>query len=432
MNHKSIFQLIFSMLLWMAMHQVQAQVSTIFTTDHTWSGYSIPGQNLAPLGSDVIMGGSWAPVEASATLPGECIQTQLNHPGTPIFSPGNAGCFTNMGDPNSNITSYFRKDFTLNGNSGPLCSATITAQGDDYFRVYVDGTLLPGTTFVTCGQSRTVTEVSGKDWHITYTFNIMPYIDLSLTTHTILFEVGNCWNMNYISASVNIVQELNCTPNPFIYHSFSGNILNIWGVGTEAGCYTHEDWTVWVKPSSGGSYTVLYSVQNSTRLGAYRNITIPPGCNLYRILHRVKYTKCDGTIVSRELLSWTIPFCTTPGLVAPTQTIVEDASGDVLTGIFNTVPEGTTPFGADVNTNLPEVLAYPNPVQSILTVVIPDADMAGEIRLIDLQGRIVFEQQATEQHLKIDCAAFPSGIYSLQVVYPDRGMSVQKVQIIHQ
>lgn len=431
MNRKSILCMSLLLFCLMALQQIQAQVPFIFTTDHTWSSYSKAGRVLSPLSFDVIFeGGTWAPAETSETKPDECGDPgdpPIVLPGPAIFSPGNAVCFRGWED--SAITSYFLKTFDLGSNSGQICHANITIRADNNFRLYVDETLVAGQNYTTCGLWDYI-QLTGSTPVNLYTIDILPYLNTSATTHSILVEVGNCDYHTYLSAYVDISYELNCTPNPAINFSFAGNTLNVSGLGFLNGCYTHEDWNVYVKPSTGGSYTLLYAVQNSTRLGASRNITIPPGCNSYRILHRAKHTKCNGTIVQREALVGPITFCTPPGLAAAPQGITEDASGDVLTDFSENISIDK-PFQATVNPVLPEVSIYPNPAHSTLTVQIPNADLAGEISLIDLQGRTVFEKQVTEQHLKIDCIAFPSGIYILQVVYPDKGMSVQKVQISH-
>lgn len=103
----------------------------------------------------------------------------------------------------------------------------------------------------------------------------------------------------------------------------------------------------------------------------------------------------------------------------------------------------TNPFGLDgengenhliapnINKTSDQLLVYPNPAHSTLNLFIPKDQAVEFLRLIDMQGRIVFEQQTLEQQLEIDCTVFPSGVYTLQVIYPDRRQSVHKVQITH-
>lgn len=433
MNFKFIYCALFSLLFSLASPQAQAQVITTFSTNNSWEAFSIEDQNLVPLNAPTIMGmGFWEPVELSATQPDACNGGGISYPGTPIFSPGNAVCFGKPED--AFITSFFRKNFQLSAGASPLCHATVTVRADDAFRLYVDGTLLPATAAFACGNTGLFVNINGAGSTTIFTIDIQPFLDLSLTTHTILFEVFNCSEINYLAASVDIAQELTCTPNPQINFSFftldSGSFLDISGVGGGAGCYSHEDWRVYVTPNLGSPFTLLYSIDNSTRTGAARRVELPVGCRWYRIFHRVKYTKCDGTVVRRESLIGPFSFCTPPALVAAPQTIIEAASGEVLSEFSDNISVDK-PFQATVKPVLPEVSAYPNPASLTLTVAIQDAAAAESVRLIDLQGRTVFEKQAPEQHVEIDCTAFPSGIYSIQVIYPERGLFVQKVQIIH-
>lgn len=433
MNYKFFYCALLCLLFSLASHRTQAQVPTTFSTNNSWEAFSIEDQNLIPLEAVTIMGmGFWEPAELSATQPDACNGGGLTYPGTPIFSPGNAVCFGKPED--AFITSFFRKNFQLSAGASPLCHATVTVRADDAFRLYVDGALLPATAAFACGNTGLFGNINGVGSTTIFTIDIQPFLNLSLTTHTILFEVINCTEINYLAASVDIAQELTCTPNAQINFNFftidSGSFLDISGVGGTAGCYTHEDWRVYVAPSLGSPYTLLYSIDNSTRTGAARRVQLPVGCQLYRIFHRVKYTKCDGTVVKRESLIGPFSFCTPPGLVAAPQGITEAASGEVFTE-FSANVATDQPFQATLKPVLPEVSAYPNPASSTLTVAIQDAAAAESVRLIDLQGRTVFEKQAPEQHVEIDCTALPSGIYSIQVIYPEHGLFVQKVQIFH-
>ncbi|NUO02193.1 MAG: T9SS type A sorting domain-containing protein [Saprospiraceae bacterium] len=438
MNFKLIYRALFSMLFCVAVQNLNSQITTAFTTDETWLGYSEADvRNLTALPYNTIFGGPWGQVVENAALPGQCILTNLTHPGPPIFSPGNAICL----DEDAILTSYFRKDFALLGRNAPLCTATIRVRADNNFRVYVDGTLiLPQFDHSSCGGNWAYEDLSGWNWLTIYTIDIKDYINLALETHTILFEVGNCDYINYLAASITITQELDCTPNPYVNHNFTstdaGTYLNISGLGLD-GCYTHEDWRVYYTPNPNTTpYSLLYSVDNLNaikRPGAARQIALPEGCNWYRIYHRVRYTKCDGTVVQRETLIGPFYYCTPfngGGLAAKEEAKLDDASG-VSTSDLQEEETADLPFKANSKQVVPELLAYPNPAHSTLTVVLPDVESAERIRLTDLQGRTVFEQQAPEQHLEIDCSAFPSGIYILHVVYPSRDSAVKKVQISH-
>lgn len=74
---------------------------------------------------------------------------------------------------------------------------------------------------------------------------------------------------------------------------------------------------------------------------------------------------------------------------------------------------------------------YPNPANDELNVVLPVDAKADLIKVIDLQGKVVFEQRNPEQHLKIDSSKFIAGMYAIQIIYPDGSHSVEQIVITH-
>lgn len=417
--------------------EANGQFVTAFSTDNSWSAYSHNDVNNDPRPYDVVLSGAWAPAETSTTLPGQCVtSTPLTYPGTPIFAPGRVQC--NFGGKgHDEITSYFKKTFTLNGEDNSICHAELTVRADNFFRLYVDGDLVQGTNQY-LQYCQTINNVIGWDWHTIYTVDIAPYLDLSLSTHTIVFEVGNCSYINYLAASASIMQELTCIPNPQISYNFTstdeGSLLTAGGLGS-AGCYTHEDWRVYYTPTLGSPYSLLYSVDNSSRIGAARRIELPVGCFWYRIYHRVRYTKCDGSIVQREVLIGPFYFCSNSdggggGLAETPETLTENLSGDNLSGLEGNVPSNTVYTHSQLALKA-GISVYPNPAQAMVTVAIPDGETAELVRLIDLQGRMVLEQRVQDQQFELDCTLLPSGVYSVQVIYRDGSQAAKKVQIQH-
>jgi len=92
-----------------------------------------------------------------------------------------------------------------------------------------------------------------------------------------------------------------------------------------------------------------------------------------------------------------------------------------------TVPrQGTTATAATVQ---PQV--YPNPANDELNVVLPIDAKADLVKVIDLQGKVVFEQRSPEQHLKIDSSNFIAGMYAIRIIYSDGSQSVEQIVITH-
>ncbi|NUO02191.1 MAG: T9SS type A sorting domain-containing protein, partial [Saprospiraceae bacterium] len=188
-------------------------------------------------------------------------------------------------------------------------------------------------------------------------------------------------------------------------------------------------------PTLGSPYSLLYSVDNSTRIGAARQISLPAGCYWYRIYHRVRYTKCDGSIVQREVLIGPFYFCSNSGgggggLAETTEVLTENLSGDNLSDLEGDVVSNTPYTHAQLALKA-EISVYPNPAQAMVMVAIPDGEIAELVRLIDLQGRIVLEQRVRDQQFELDCTPLPSGVYSVQVIYSDGSQVAKKVQVQH-
>ena len=62
-----------------------------------------------------------------------------------------------------------------------------------------------------------------------------------------------------------------------------------------------------------------------------------------------------------------------------------------------------------------QVLVYPNPNQGEFTVRLPEGIAEWQIRLVNLQGKVVWEQSfATEGDLKVEAPSLPAGVYLLR------------------
>ncbi|NUO02661.1 MAG: hypothetical protein HUU01_18800, partial [Saprospiraceae bacterium] len=128
MKQRFLHPLFFFILVALTTFKANGQFVTTFTTDNSWSAYSHNDVNNNPRPYDVVLGGAWAPAETSTTLPGQCVTSSpLTYPGTPIFAPGRVQC--NFGGKgHDEITSYFKKTFTLNGEDNSICHAVLTVR----------------------------------------------------------------------------------------------------------------------------------------------------------------------------------------------------------------------------------------------------------------------------------------------------------------
>ncbi|NUO01720.1 MAG: T9SS type A sorting domain-containing protein [Saprospiraceae bacterium] len=116
---------------------------------------------------------------------------------------------------------------------------------------------------------------------------------------------------------------------------------------------------------------------------------------------------CEGEIVWSELICHHNPFeLTTP-----------NGEGDLVVD--------------DLGLPGAEPQVYPNPANTELNVLLPKGENPELIRMLDLHGRAVFEQQHPDQQLEIDCKALPAGLYTIQVRYSNNRQTVHKVQISH-
>ncbi|MFM9949045.1 MAG: T9SS type A sorting domain-containing protein [Saprospiraceae bacterium] len=80
---------------------------------------------------------------------------------------------------------------------------------------------------------------------------------------------------------------------------------------------------------------------------------------------------------------------------------------------------------------LVEPQIYPNPANDELNIALPLDAKAGLIKVIDLQGKVVFEHRNPEQHLNIDSSKFIAGMYAIQIIYSDGSQSVEQIVITH-
>ncbi len=100
---------------------------------------------------------------------------------------------------------------------------------------------------------------------------------------------------------------------------------------------------------------------------------------------------------------------------------------------LTTPPGSETKHGSGRTTgkDLSLPMLYPNPANEQLSVQLPKGAIVETIRLLDMQGRVVFTKQQPDQQFEIDCKALPAGMYTIRITYADQSQAIQKVQIIH-
>ena len=83
--------------------------------------------------------------------------------------------------------------------------------------------------------------------------------------------------------------------------------------------------------------------------------------------------------------------------------------------VFQLLNSNTT--GIDSPTILNTVTVYPNPAKDICNVQMESSKESAELKLIDLQGRIVFSESiaAGITHTSIHLTDFAKGIYLLKI-----------------
>jgi hypothetical protein len=99
-----------------------------------------------------------------------------------------------------------------------------------------------------------------------------------------------------------------------------------------------------------------------------------------------------------------------------TVTYSYDDSGNRKIRVENTLKNQLTNIDVNTLTFGQEVLAYPNPTDSYLTVIVSDSDKhQTNVQLFSLIGELVYEARAIAGELNINMTSCTSGIYFLQV-----------------
>jgi hypothetical protein len=73
------------------------------------------------------------------------------------------------------------------------------------------------------------------------------------------------------------------------------------------------------------------------------------------------------------------------------------------------------PVNTDILLDGKSFQLWPNPVRDFLYLTVPDVSSEQTIRITDLVGKEVYNQNINDIHLSIDVKNFPPGVYILRL-----------------
>ncbi|MCQ2303955.1 MAG: T9SS type A sorting domain-containing protein [Bacteroidales bacterium] len=171
-------------------------------------------------------------------------------------------------------------------------------------------------------------------------------------------------------------------------------VQNLQGIGWAA-CVVGAELT-WDAPETGSTGTLM-------------------GYNVYRDNAKIN----DALVEETEFVdSDVVPYETYTYHV---EAVYSDGCTSACDPIEVTVDQGT---GVVENSNV-QVKVFPNPAEGLVNVT---ADGLQDITLIDMMGRIVKEQSASQSATVVDLSNLPTGLYFLRVT-TDKGVALQRVEV---
>ena len=171
-------------------------------------------------------------------------------------------------------------------------------------------------------------------------------------------------------------------------------VQNLQGIGWAA-CVVGAELT-WDAPETGSTGTLM-------------------GYNVYRDNAKIN----DALVEETEFVdSDVVPYETYTYHV---EAVYSDGCTSACDPIEVTVDQGT---GVVENSNV-QVKVFPNPAEGFVNVT---AEGLQNITLIDMMGRIVKEQSASQSATVVDLSNLPTGLYFLRVT-TDKGVALQRVEV---
>ncbi len=182
-------------------------------------------------------------------------------------------------------------------------------------------------------------------------------------------------------------------------------------------------------PSQGVTFA-WNPVQGATQYKVIVNLNDPSCCHTgipgTSYIYTTTNTQLSVAGLARSCFSWKV------GVVCNEQTIWTEyhcfRGCDAVEGQLG-LGEAAGDGATVAETPTPRI--YPNPANAELNIALPTASKAGLVKIIDLQGKVMFEQRNPTQFLKVDSSQFIAGMYAVQVIYEDGSQVVKNVIITH-
>lgn len=78
-----------------------------------------------------------------------------------------------------------------------------------------------------------------------------------------------------------------------------------------------------------------------------------------------------------------------------------------------------------------QALVYPNPATDEVNIALPLTVKASSMRMLDMQGKVVYDLLNPDANLTIDVSGLANGMYAIQVVFEDGSQTVNNVVVKH-
>lgn len=102
----------------------------------------------------------------------------------------------------------------------------------------------------------------------------------------------------------------------------------------------------------------------------------------------------------------------------------EDSEGSISPGVQQTYESSVVYVSETVSDN--RLMVYPNPTNHFVQLQF-EKTFVGRVRVLDVNGRLVFEESINDLQKNINAQSWPSGIYLLHVLNGQNVFSIHKV-----
>ena len=87
---------------------------------------------------------------------------------------------------------------------------------------------------------------------------------------------------------------------------------------------------------------------------------------------------------------------------------------------------GTASKGEELITQ--KISVFPNPVKDVVTVKIPDLQSNANIKVFDMYGRMVMQQNSSQQLTQLNVSKLTSGVYIVRVKNAEQEISIKIIK----